>query len=82
MDLIIPQSVQRFYFKKSPGKLAKDFRAGSMYHKPEGFPSQKFEEPAHLSRLFERLELIYFLGAIASLAALATRNFTTVLALI
>jgi len=53
-----------------------------MYHKPEGFPSQKFEEPAHLSRLFERLELIYFLGAIASLAALATRNFTTVLALI
>ena len=53
-----------------------------MYHKPEGFPSQKFEEPAQASRLFERLELIYFLGAIASLAALATRNFTTVLALI
>lgn len=32
--------------------------------------------------LSSTLESSYFLGAIASLAALATRNFTTVLALI
>src|SRR2546423_2012587 len=39
------------------------------------------KKPA-LGRLFYQNQENYFLGAIASLAALATRNFTTVLALI
>jgi hypothetical protein len=42
--------------------------------------------PAFLATLFSRQECLldshYFLGAIASLAAFATRNLTTVLALI
>ena len=42
------------------------------------------EKAGQKTSFFNRLELFgnYFLGAIASFAALATRNFTTVFALI
>src|SRR6185369_45401 len=65
---------------QSPGVESKSKAAGEgarPTHRPDNTKGRLFSRPSHKPK-----NQNYFLGAIASLVALATRNFTTVLALI